>query len=165
MVSIIRQIAKLRYYLLGQRGLLWDMHHFSRLNSGFPNTQSIIQFVLAGKDTGYAAKQFFPNIVDVSIRLIGRLLLRFPQPELWDAIAHWQRMSWLVAIYAILMGGIGSMVQVLTHKTKHREAALLILLWFNVVLLLFGFYRRTSMIIISAYFCIAVLLVVFLSRL
>ncbi|MEK7119422.1 MAG: glycosyltransferase family 39 protein [Patescibacteria group bacterium] len=139
-----RSRALLRYYLLGAAGFIVGYAPFLafEFRHGFPNTQSIIRFVLAGKDTGYAAKQFFPNIVDVSIRLIGRLLLRFPQPELWVTIAHWQRMSWLVAIYAILMGGIGSMVQVLTRKTKHRGSALLILLWFSVILLLFGFYRR-----------------------
>lgn len=139
-----RSRALLRYYLLGGAGFIVGYAPFLafEFRHGFPNTQSIIRFVLMGKDTGYAAKQFFPNIVDVSIRLIGRLLLRFPQPELWVTKAHWQRMIWLVAIYAILMGGIGSMVQVLTRKTKHRGGALVILLWFSVVLLLFGFYRR-----------------------
>lgn len=139
-----RSKIQLRYYLLGIVGFFIGYAPFLAFEArhGFPNTQSIIRFVLAGKDTGYAAKQFFPHLSDVSLRLIGRLLLRFPQPELWVTVPLWQKMGWFIAIYTVLFGGIGSMMYEWIRKTKYREAALLILLWFGVILLLFGLYRK-----------------------
>lgn len=139
-----RSNIPLRYYLLGIVGFFIGYAPFLAFEArhGFPNTQSIIRYILAGKDTGYAARQFFPHLGDVSLRLIGRLLLRFPQPELWVTVSWWQKMGWFIAMYMILLGGIGSMVNEWVRKTKYREAALLVVLWFSVVMVLFGLYRK-----------------------
>lgn len=133
-----------RYYLSGIAGFIVGYAPFLafELRHGFPNTQSIAQFILMGKDTGYAAKQFFPNIMDVSARLIGRLLLRFPQPEVWVTISNWQQLAWLSAIYVILIGGLAFITVAYRRKSKHDIGALLMLLWYGITLLLFGLYRR-----------------------
>ncbi len=148
-----RSKKMLRYYLLGGIGFVIGYGPFLafELRHGFPNTQSIIRFVFAGKDTGFSAQQFFANISDVSFRLFGRLLLRYPQPEIEATFSPWKMKSWIVSVYALLFGSIGLLLSFLVkHYRSVRQrmsdgtykAVILCSVWFIALLFLFGLYKK-----------------------
>lgn len=110
--------------------LLFELRH------GFPNTQSIIQFVLAGKDTGLVSEKSRIIIQDVLFRLVGRLVLRLPQPEIWQSVPGWQQGVWYWGIVGILTIGV------LCLLIKRQRSSDLLLVWGGVVAMLFGFYKR-----------------------
>lgn len=112
--------------------LLFELRH------GFPNTRSIIQFILAGKDTGFSAQAYSATVSDVLFRTFGRLVLRLPPQDQWNHVAPWQRGIWEWSIGALLIASIAFLI-----SSYHRhEPSRLLLLWGGVVTLLFGFYRR-----------------------
>ena len=110
--------------------LLFELRH------GFPNTQSIIQFVLAGKDTGLVSEKYRIIIQDILFRLVGRLVLRLPQPEIWQNVPGWQQGVWHWGIVGIFTSGV------LYLLIKRQRSSDLLLLWGGVVAILFGFYKR-----------------------
>jgi len=65
-----------KYYLLGIVGFLTSLSPFLlfELRHGFPNTQSLIQFIFQSKDTGFVAGNFFPIIADVFFRMFVRTI-------------------------------------------------------------------------------------------
>jgi len=105
---------------------------------GFPNTQSVIRFVLAGKDTGVSAG-FFTTVDDVVFRLFGRLLYRLPDGALWKSLPPWQLSLWFIGIRTTIY--ISFVFLVLLTVRRNRPAQLL-LIWFSTVVLLFGFYQK-----------------------
>lgn len=127
-------------FLLGYAPfLLFELRH------GFPNTQTLFRFLLEGKETGFEFAQFVKNINEVTFRLFARLLYRFPQPEWWDRFGLWQKNLWMIGTrVTILMSLVLPLWLIFQHKTeKHTKYALkLLLLWYGVVILLFGFYKR-----------------------
>ena len=103
--------------------LLFELRH------GFPNTRSIVQFILAGKDTGFSTVAFQATVSEVIFRSIGRLVLRLPEgevPQLWQ----WR-------IGGILLASIA----ILAYSFRNAQYRLL-LLWGGTVATLYGFYRR-----------------------
>lgn len=123
------------YYVLGIAGFLVGYGPFLafELRHGFPNTQSVMRFLLEGKDTGFSVVRFFGTIQDVAFRLYGRLLFRFPQPEVWTLTPLWQKIIWIGATYGALFGSLGIML---------RTAPRLLLYWFIILIFLFGMYKR-----------------------
>ncbi|MBI5620968.1 glycosyltransferase family 39 protein [Candidatus Gottesmanbacteria bacterium] len=118
--------------------LLFELRH------GFPNTQSIVQFVLAGKDTSLAGEKYRIIIQDILFRLVGRLILRLPQPETWARIPQWQQGIWQWGIVGLLIAGIGVLL-IRAHPARpaaSRSASRILLLWGIVVAGMFGFYKR-----------------------
>jgi hypothetical protein len=105
---------------------------------GFPNTQSVIRFVAAGKDTGIASG-FFTTIDDVVFRLFGRLLYRLPDGALWKTLPPWQLSLWFIGIRTTIY--ISFVFLILLTVRRNRPAQLL-LMWFSTVILLFGFYQK-----------------------
>ncbi|MBI4066327.1 glycosyltransferase family 39 protein, partial [Candidatus Gottesmanbacteria bacterium] len=103
---------RLRSWMLGAVGFVIGYAPFLlfELRHGFPNTQSIIQFVLAGKDTGLAGEKYWVIIQDVLFRLVGRLVLRLPQPEIWRDVPRWQQVAWQWGIVGILVAGASLLV-------------------------------------------------------
>lgn len=119
--------------------LLFELRH------GFPNTRSIMQFVLTGKDTGLVSEKYWIIIQDVLFRLVGRLILRLPQPEIWSNIQDWQRGLWHWSIIGIIVIGIGLLGHGMyseKHTSRWKYASSLLLLWGGIIALLFGFYKR-----------------------
>ena len=127
-------------FLLGYAPfLLFELRH------GFPNTRSIFQFVLTGKDTGLVSEKYWIIIQDVLFRLVGRLVLRFPQPEIWSSIPDWQKGIWHWGIIGIIVTGVSLLgLGMYSGKdtSRWRQSSSLILLWGSVVAVLFGFYKR-----------------------
>ncbi len=119
--------------------LLFELRH------GFPNTQTLFRFLLEGKETGFEFAQFIKNINDVTFRLFGRLLFRFPQPEWWDRFSAWQQALWLIGTRLAILMSIGTSLWLAFQKkttTPTKRTSQLLLFWFGVVIVLFGFYKR-----------------------
>lgn len=118
------------------------------LRHGFPNTFSLFRFIAAGKDTGFDATRFLTTIDDVMLRTFGRLVFRLPQGEIWGNLPSWQLWTWLtgtrIAVYA-------SVAMLFIKHTRRNEAGsrtqkgygeALVLIWYIVVVVLFGLYKR-----------------------
>jgi len=133
-----RKGIRIRSWMLGAVGFVVGYAPFLlfELRHGFPNTQSIIRFVLAGKDTGLTGEKYWGIIQDVLFRLVGRLVLRLPQPEIWQNIPGWQQGVWHWGIVGIIAIGV------LCLLLKRQRSSDLLLLWGGVVAILFGFYKR-----------------------
>lgn len=119
--------------------LLFELRH------GFPNTITLLRFLSEGKETGFGFIQFFQTIGDVSFRLFGRLVLRFPQPEWWYKYTTLTKWTWIGATLLATLTGIGTALFFAYNKKTNKSAksgSMLLVLWFAVVVLLFGFYRR-----------------------
>ncbi|MBI5619523.1 hypothetical protein HY950_01015, partial [Candidatus Gottesmanbacteria bacterium] len=123
-------------FLLGYASfLLFELRH------GFPNTRSIVQFIGAGKDTGFSAASYQVTVSDVIYRSVARLVLRLPQPEALVSIAGWQRSLWEWGAGTVVAVGIMILVYQAAGGMWQKGARLL-LLWGGIVAALFGLYRR-----------------------
>jgi 4-amino-4-deoxy-L-arabinose transferase-like glycosyltransferase len=112
---------------------------------GFPNTQSVIRFVVSGKNTGIASG-FFTTIDDVVFRLFGRLLYRLPDGALWKSLPSWQLSLWFIGTRTTIFISFVFLIVLLIYripaKVRLYHAAQLLLIWFSAVVLLFGFYQK-----------------------
>jgi 4-amino-4-deoxy-L-arabinose transferase-like glycosyltransferase len=108
------------------------------IRHGFPNTQSVIRFVLAGKDTG-VAPGFFTTIDEVVFRLFGRLLYRLPDGALWKSLPMWQLYAWFIGTRTTIFV---SFVFLVVLAARRIPFAQLLLVWFSTVVFLFGFYQK-----------------------
>lgn len=158
-----RSIPVVRSFLLVGAGFLVGYSPFLafELRHNFPNTQSVIRFVLSGKDTGVSAG-FLRTIDDVVFRLFGRLLYRLPDGSVWNTLPSWQLASWfigtrttifvsflfLVVLVSSSIRFVGQIFAWLTsgqtneQKARLYRGAQLMLLWFSTVVVLFGLYRK-----------------------
>ena len=116
--------------------LLFELRH------GFPNTRYITQFVLAGKDTGLSGGKYMTIVSDVIFRMVGRLVLRLPQPEQWNQTPLWQKSLWEWGIWGIVVVSIMLLVAYATRVGIWRRSSIILLIWFGTVVVLFGFYKR-----------------------
>jgi 4-amino-4-deoxy-L-arabinose transferase-like glycosyltransferase len=156
------KIRKLRSYLGLVMGfiignslfLLFEIRH------GFPNTKSIIQFILTGKDTGFNVYYFFNTIGFVIYRLFGRFLVRLPEDQMLINYPVVVSELWKLSVYLII--GLCIFVYIYYYKQLSiflfREKSknhikiiatysqyygiILLGLWFLVTIVLFGFYKR-----------------------
>ncbi|MBI3576773.1 glycosyltransferase family 39 protein [Candidatus Gottesmanbacteria bacterium] len=140
-----REKKYLPYYALAVAGfivgyapfLLFEVRH------GFPNTRSVIQFLLVGKETGFTPFGTIETIRDVSFRLFGRLVFRLPQPETWKTMPNWQQGLWWIVIRGSLVAVvIGLYKGIRRGRQQAQQASWLLLLWLVTVVFLFGLYRR-----------------------
>lgn len=143
-----RSLRYVRYYLFGLIGFFIGYGPFLafEIRHGFPNTISIIRFIFAGKETGLANENFVKIISDVTFRLFGRLVFRLPQPELWGSFPSWQQQIWNIGIIGAIAITLCTLLSytVGTSSTNEsrKKTSMLLLLWFAVTLILFGFYRK-----------------------
>lgn len=158
-------IISVRNYLGGIAGLLIGASLFLlfELRHGFPNTQSIIKFILKGDDTGFIYNGFISNIYDIYIRLFSRLIIRLPDKGFLDILPHDQQILWLMVGNVIAIGVIVYYVsfiirnfeyfrniffpntdsKILSDKKNYIVGWILITLWCIIPLILFGFYKRS----------------------
>lgn len=153
-----RSLQYIKYYGLAIVGFIMGYSLFLafELRHGFPNTQSIVRFILEGKDTGFSLASFLGTIIDVVFRLFGRLVLRLPQGEIWNQFPGWQMSSWINGTYGMIVLStvcVGLSVYIYKRNKISRlfsfniskdwfVASVLLLVWLAVPLILFGFYRR-----------------------
>ena len=139
---------------------------------GFTNSRSIIQFLLAGKDTGFVWGNFFRTVGDVIFRLFGRLIYRLPDETVWQNFPKWYITILVVTIKATIYIAILFFILVCTYFVKRARrfiekikifsvfkgnnksniGSLLLVLWFITTVFLFGLYRKA---IYDYYFGIA----------
>lgn len=126
------------------------------LRHGFANTKTVVQFVFAGKDTGFVFATFISTVQDVIFRIFGRLLFRIPEEVVWQNYPIWYITTLLVcikaSIYAIVLLSIGTLLypvkqlqrfkHVLSISKNSYIGLLLCMLWFALVVLLFGLYKK-----------------------
>ncbi len=139
-------------WIVGISGfLLFELRH------GFPNTRSIISFLMTGKDTGFSIAYFFSNIADVSMRIFGRLILRIPDKGMLENLPGILANSWLIASYGIAFFAIGFLIfsvimnrkRLISAQVKMKETIQgsdsglwLLCIWLVTVIILFGLYKR-----------------------
>ncbi len=124
-------------FLLGYAPfLLFELRH------GFPNTRSIVQFIGAGKDTGFSAATYQATVSDVIYRSVGRLVLRLPQPDAWASAPGWQRSLWEWGAGGFVAAGLVIFIYYAVRGSVWQTGARLLLVWGGIVAGLFGLYRR-----------------------
>lgn len=102
------------------------------LRHGFTNSKYLLQFIFAGKETGVGGN-YFAIISDVAFRVFGRLLFRYPQPEIVEKLPFWY-------VWALRVLTVGTLVS--TSLILFRSAKKILLLWFATIVFLFGFYNK-----------------------
>lgn len=118
---------------------------------GFPNTQSIIRFVLTGKDTGVSGN-FLVTVSDVIYRLFGRLVFRLPPPEQLVNIPLYQQLTWQIGTKTVIFISILSLILLMiknnifnlfkNQKNNFRLSSGLIFTWLFTIIILFGLYKK-----------------------
>jgi len=129
------------------------------LRHNFPNTQSILRFMLAGKETGVATG-FLTSISEIVFRLFGRLVYRLPQQDIWDKISGYQLWLWINGTRLAIILSLSAVAVIALQPVKFVQkrlaklkvlkfissfpvlSAQLLLLWFVVVIGLFIFYKK-----------------------
>lgn len=143
-----RKRRYLPYYGLGLLGLMLGFSPFLafEIRKGFPNTVSIIKFLLAGKETGFNASIFLANLTNIPFRLFGRLVLRIPEGQVWNNYPRWQINMWIAGTCFSLYLSLGLLAHYLLKGRKlfqgFRAGIILLIIWFMVILGLFAFYKR-----------------------
>ncbi len=143
-----RTKAWVRYYLLGLVGLLIGYGPFLafELRHGFPNTIAIVNFLRGGEGTGLDVTRLWANIADVTYRLFGRLVLRLPPPEQLVNVPEHVGYAWSVGTKFSIFASVGLVVSYLVGWLKaayaKKHGLVLLLLWFIIPLMLFGFYKK-----------------------
>lgn len=117
------------------------------LRHGFTNSRSILEFVFAGKDTGFQWHQFIGNIQDVSSRLFGRFIIRIPEPNMLGGIPSTIRGSWRVGQSLLTVGGLIALMTLGIRSKKannqnRMNIFILLLSWFVIPLFFFGIYKK-----------------------
>lgn len=120
--------------------LLFELRH------GFPNTQSILRFILSSGETG-SSEKFIPVVSSVFFRLFGRLVANFPPPDQIKAglysniITPWYYTALLLALIST-----GLLIVYCANPLRRRKdfyKYLLLLLWLFIGILFFGFYKKS----------------------
>ncbi len=122
----------------------WSPFLFFELRHGFSNIRSILDFVLHSKETG-GNPQFLGIVTNVFFRLFGRLIVNYPPPEQVSLQGHlnitiWYLASLLLAVASSLLL-FAHFIKSLKDKKDFAQKSLL-LLWFVIGILLFGFYKK-----------------------
>lgn len=124
------------------------------LRHGFPNTISIIHFLLAGNDTGFLASKFMTIVTDVSYRLFGRLVFRLPPPEqlvnmsvagrlIWESSIKFSLWSSVSLVICFCLGFLRApWIKTGGHGKEWVRSMVVLALWFLIPLLFFGFYKK-----------------------
>lgn len=152
-----RKTIPFKFYALGFLGFIVGYGPFLafELRHGFPNTISIFNFLREGEGTGLMRETFWKNISDVSYRLFGRLVFRHPPVEQYANFPKWSMLAWVwgtrIGIFSSIALLITQTIRIFTSQKTQKKmnvnqrdmsAFLLLLIWFVVPLILFGFYKK-----------------------
>lgn len=143
--KIITPLIK-KYFLFFSGFIIgWSPFLAFEFRHGFLDFKNIFNFVFHSGDTGTGSNFFF-TIYDVFFRLFGRLIVAFPPPE---QFFKYDRIILNLWIGFVLTLAILSSIYLLFNfyksfkqKKESFNKYLLIVLWFFVGILLFGFYKK-----------------------
>lgn len=135
-------IFNLKVYLEFFVGFLIGVSPFLAFEArhGFPNTRTVLQFIIAGdSDKAHIREHasFIGGVTDVFFRIFGRLITRFPSPELQFLFDRGQIQVWFVLTLILAFFAI-----YILFKNKNKLTILLFSLWLFIGVLLFGFYKK-----------------------
>lgn len=132
----------LKKYGLSALGLLvgWLPFLAFEIRHRFPNTQTIIKFLFAGKETGFVGSKIKDVLGELIFRLFARLVFYFPPPEQLPLRSENTLFWWK---FFVIIFAAGSLILLITQVVKKKNPAhILILLWFVFGVGLFSFYKR-----------------------
>lgn len=108
------------------------------IKNHFPNTKTIINFLISGPDkTQQIAKPFVDIILGAFFQLFSRLLLRFPSTQKLSMYGNTEVALWQIGTILLIFAGIAAL-----FKIKNKPVLLLFSLWLFLSLFLFGFYKK-----------------------
>lgn len=107
------------------------------LRNGFPNTKNILTFIFNPDRTQQLDAKFQDIVVDVFIRLFGRLLVNLPEPRHYDLFDPQLLLVWKVGIIVLALVSVFFVI-----KMKDKVKKSLLLIWLFVGILAFGFYKK-----------------------
>jgi len=112
----------------------------------FTNSKGIMNFIFAGKDTGFSFGHFIWNLQDVFFRLFGRLILRIPDGGLFDKLTQSQKIIWTYGVW--IFATLSAIIPLISLRKKlySKKQTLLVqmlFLWMISVLCLFGIYKKS----------------------
>lgn len=106
---------------------------------GFPNTRTVINFIIYGDPKAHLTQLTFIQIVsDVFLRLFGRLVLFYPDVTQLKSLPDSTVVQWNIAVVVL---GIGAVIAL--FRVKNKLTQLLFGLWLLFGVVLFGFYRKS----------------------
>lgn len=106
----------------------------------FPNTQTIIRFILQEEDVRFSFNKAVEILGDVAFRLYGRLVFFFPPPEQLYRYTETQLFLWKAAVIITILVTLSLLTW---EARKHRpKTHILIILWTIFGIGLFAFYRK-----------------------
>lgn len=114
--------------------LLFEARH------GFPNTKTIFEFIFNNNlNSEYVGGHgsFLDIILDVFFRLFGRLVTRFPSPQLQHLFTNQTLEFWHIATVVLALFSV-----IILLRNKNKITILLFSLWLFVGVILFGFYKK-----------------------
>lgn len=124
----------------------WSPFLVFELRHGFPNLQSIIRFVLYSEETGFGGN-VFSVLGDVFFRLFARLVTRFPPPEQVSLRASTTVALWYSATLLLALSSTVTLfyrfVRAIQNKSHEAKNVGLLVAWFSLGILLFGFYQKS----------------------
>lgn len=143
-------ISLIKRYLIFASGTLlgWSPFLLFELRHGFQNIQSIVKFIFESGETG-GNEKYLSVASDVFMRVFGRLLLAYPRIEDMHLYNYDKTLLefWIVGGYilgiAALVFLIFKLVRAVNTKDNSFYSYLLLLIWLVIVILLFGFYKKS----------------------
>ena len=140
LISVKQNLLILTGFLIGWSPLLaFEIRH------SFLDFRNISDFVLHSGNTG-ANPNFFYNIYDVFFRLFGRLVFYFPAKQQFKLYPSSLLDLWIVVIIFVAIISVFLLFKNFYQSFKSDKADskkyLLIVLWFTLGVLLFGFYKK-----------------------
>lgn len=137
----------LKNYLLIASGFVvgWLPFLAFEIRHGFPNINSIFNFVFHSGDTG-GGINFFGTIYNVFFKLFARLVFVYPPVEQLGnynktLLSFWEFSVTLFALFSLFV-----LLKMFLRNLKDKDLFLkyaLILIWFVFGVLLFGFYKKS----------------------
>lgn len=105
---------------------------------GFPNLRTILRYIFTDEllPVDYEERPFFSIILNVTFRLFGRLITRYPPPEQVSISIHPDIFIWYVLTVVLVLFSLFFFV-----KMKLSLAKILLGTWFVLGVGLFGFYK------------------------
>jgi len=108
------------------------------IKNGFPNIRTILTFISANTLGGQTSSTpMYGIILDVFLRVFGRLLFIFPTNQMQGNI---NPLLFSVGIGVVVL--LAAAMVVALFRTKDRLFTLLLLLWITFGIILFGFYKK-----------------------
>jgi len=147
--DIFREIPSLskRYFTVFAGFIIGLSPYFAfEIRHGFPNTLSIIKFIFHSPDVGGGGNLFL-TIGNVSFRIFARLVTNFPSPDMYFAYNKQLLVAWGIGAVLLAILSVGLFIYHYLPLLKKREDKFLqytlVLLWFVLGVLLFGFYKKS----------------------